>query len=381
MKILMLGVKEYPYGTSSLFEKIAGGGIAKVIIELVLELVNLDDDIEIGLIVRRMPKQPKFEQFGRVTIYRVNWINNRYLRMPSFAITTFIKVMTIGKDYDIFHAHDAYAIFISHFLHVFFPAKIKVGNPHGGPFNKKSRYNILATFLYRYIEKINLKKTKFLIFTSEAEKKQLCKEYNVETGNRDTVIYNGVKKIIKNTNIEKDNKFNIVFIGRIMPRKGVGKLIESFLLMSVDVRKACHLYIVGDGISKQELEKFTVASGLSDCVTFVGFLNDISSYLSIADLCILPSEGGEGLPMSILEAMSIGVPVAISNFEAPFPKEAYILLPDNEPKTISDCIISLLRNQSRIKQLSVNGQKIYEEKFSIQTAASNYLSYYKKILK
>ena len=64
----MLGVKEYPYGVSSRFEKHSGGGIAKVVIDLVNELIKIEEISSVSLIVRRMPGQKKYEELGKLKV-------------------------------------------------------------------------------------------------------------------------------------------------------------------------------------------------------------------------------------------------------------------------------------------------------------------------
>ena len=70
--------------------------------------------------------------------------------------------------------------------------------------------------------------------------------------------------------------------------------------------------IVGDGPERQMLHQYVIDNELSSSVLFVGFQLEIQKYLEVFDVMLITSYI-EGLPLSLLEAMSIGVPVVSSN--------------------------------------------------------------------
>lgn len=375
----MLGVKEYPYGISSKYEKHSGGGIARVVIELVNEISIKYPETEITLIVRKMPGQLSKEVINNLTILRVPWKNSRYLRMPVFAYFSLIKALRTGKKFDIVHAHGAFGIGISHLLKIAYPRLKVVASPHGGPLTKNSVYNNLATYLFQKLEKFNLKKAENVIFLTDAEKKQLCDAYNLIPKNN-FVIPSGITEIKTEKNQNSGDPFSIVFIGRLMPRKGVDKLIRALSLLPEEIKDKVKLTVVGDGHSKDELFKLTESLGLSSIIYFAGFSKAIGSFLSHADLFILPSEGGEGLPISVMEAMSAKVAVMISNFEAPFKDDSYFRLKDNHPETIKTAIIELYHDKQKLNNLAQNGYIEFKEKYSIDVAASRYYEFYTNLI-
>ena len=378
MNILMLGVKEYPYGVSSRFEKHSGGGIAKVVIDLVQELTNNREVTSISLIVRRMPGQAKYEELGKLKIHRVGWYNSRYLRMPVFAFLSLRKAIILRNKIDIIHAHDGFAIFIMILFGRFFKYKGVVSSPHGGPVTKESVYHPLATKLYSFIESFNLKYASELVFLSEAEKDQLLDYYKIKP-----ISFHVVPTGISRVNIIKQShlNFNVVFIGRLMPRKGVVNLIEAINLLPATLSDVVKVTIVGDGHSRGSLEERVATLNLGDRVKFTGFSDNIGQYLAYADLLVLPSEGGEGLPISVLEAMSCGVAVMISNFDAPFKDSSYFKLKDNKPETISKIITDILEGKLDINLVAYNGLKEFEDFYSVRAAALRYLKLYKSLYK
>ncbi len=96
---------------------------------------------------------------------------------------------------------------------------------------------------------------------------------------------------------------------RLVPRMGV----DNLLLALPDIRAAFPdvlLVIAGRGRLERELRELVAARGLSDCVRFVGFVDDadLVGYYQAADLFVLPTLAFEGFGMVTLEALACGTP-------------------------------------------------------------------------
>ncbi|KIC45455.1 glycosyltransferase [Tateyamaria sp. ANG-S1] len=105
---------------------------------------------------------------------------------------------------------------------------------------------------------------------------------------------------------------HLVFVGRLAAIKGVPLLLDALVKlksMHADVR----LTLIGDGPERQELERRADTLGLSEAVTFTGYLgqNDVAATLKTADILVLPSFA-EGVPVVLMEAMATGLPVIAS---------------------------------------------------------------------
>lgn len=154
----------------------------------------------------------------------------------------------------------------------------------------------------RYI----LKHAKKAIGISVASEKFIKHLYNRDT----ELLRNGIdtKRCVRanNTQIMRikksmhlDNKKIIVYVGRIIYAKGIHELLEATKDMN-DVK----VIIIGAGNYLEELKK------TGNDTIFLGQKNgaEIINYLSIADIFVNPSYA-EGLPTSVLEAGSVGVPI------------------------------------------------------------------------
>jgi len=100
-------------------------------------------------------------------------------------------------------------------------------------------------------------------------------------------------------------------VGRLSRVKNYTILLEAFERVLQD-RSDIHLLMVGDGPERRELEHKASSLDLLSHVTFLGQRNDTKDILNVMDIFILPSIF-EGLSVSVLEAMSVGLPVIASN--------------------------------------------------------------------
>lgn len=105
---------------------------------------------------------------------------------------------------------------------------------------------------------------------------------------------------------------NIILVAsRLSFEKNIETILRAFAQVSVRVQES-GLIIVGDGPRKKYLEKLAKRLGISHCVIFEGWQNDVASYFSSADLFVNASFF-EGYGMSIVEAISFGCPVLTSS--------------------------------------------------------------------
>jgi colanic acid/amylovoran biosynthesis glycosyltransferase len=106
--------------------------------------------------------------------------------------------------------------------------------------------------------------------------------------------------------------FRVLYVGRLVPFKGQAVLLEA--LAAIRSRGVdASLTVVGDGPSRQTLERRAMELGLPGAVTFAGVVGQdaIRSYYSSADAFCLPSFA-EGVPVVLMEAMAMRVPVVTS---------------------------------------------------------------------
>jgi phosphatidylinositol alpha-mannosyltransferase len=107
----------------------------------------------------------------------------------------------------------------------------------------------------------------------------------------------------------KGEKATIVFLGRLVERKGAQHLLGALeLLKSTNSLEGVKVHICGDGAMRKTLESFVKANGLGNVVTFHGFIDESEkpTYLASADIAVFPATGGEAFGIVLIEAMATG---------------------------------------------------------------------------
>ena len=108
----------------------------------------------------------------------------------------------------------------------------------------------------------------------------------------------------------KDDNFVIGFSGRLDPVKNFELLLEIFeCCVKEDAR--IRLMLIGDGQEKEKIKMISYQRGFEGKILFIGQTDIVLSYLRALDVFLLTSFK-EQMPMSILEAMSVGVPIIAS---------------------------------------------------------------------
>ncbi|HSX23800.1 MAG TPA: glycosyltransferase family 4 protein [Candidatus Saccharimonadales bacterium] len=104
-----------------------------------------------------------------------------------------------------------------------------------------------------------------------------------------------------------DGKLNIVFLGRLVPRKGCKQLLEAIQILHSEGRlDNVRVIICGKGPMRGQLEEYVHDNHLAHHVSFIGFVTeaDKPKYLASADIAIFPSTGGESFGIVLIEAMA-----------------------------------------------------------------------------
>jgi len=142
----------------------------------------------------------------------------------------------------------------------------------------------------------------------------------------------------------QEKAFLLAMVALLRPRKGVEIIIRAMKSI-LKIFPNTYLLIVGnDDISEdpdygKKLKTLARDLGIATNVIFTGFRDDVPSILNQCDLMVLPSLFGEGLPMVILEAMALGIPVVASNIEG-------------IPELIEDGVNGFLFNAGDAEELS-----------------------------
>lgn len=208
-----------------------------------------------------------------------------------------------------------------------------------------------------------------------------------------TRIYNGVDtEIYQHAEYTEERKIQVLgvggllvgTVGRLDPVKNHLMLIDAFYQYRKNhPGKDVHLVIVGDGPARKDIENRIAQYGLGDDVILTGARNDIPEIMSVLDLYI-QSSIAEGVPMTILEAMSSGLPV-LSTSVGGIPEiidhgSTGYLVESESTDAMQQAISYLLDNPDRLRLIGQNARKKIVENFSIQEMGSQYQQLYAQVL-
>ena len=171
------------------------------------------------------------------------------------------------------------------------------------------------------------------------------------------------------------------YVGRLVEDKGIAYLIEAVRLCrsrNLDVK----CVIVGDGPGRANLEKIVEGRGLRESVVFLGLRHDIADLLSAMDILVQLSVIREGLPLTLAEGSSMGLPLIATsiggNVEIVRDEENGFIVPPRDAKAIAEKIERLASDASLARSMGDRSRKIWEDKFTVPLMLSKLGDLYRR---
>jgi glycosyltransferase involved in cell wall biosynthesis len=169
-------------------------------------------------------------------------------------------------------------------------------------------------------------------------------------------------------------RYDIVTVGRLAPRKRTADLLRAVAELR-RLRPAVTAAVAGDGPLASELGLLAEELGIADCVDFLGFRGDVEDVYASARVFVLTSES-EGLPISMLEAMSASLPCVLPAVgEIPgvvVDGESGFLFDPGDIETLVGRLDMLLGDESLQAALGAGGARLARDIASIAAVARRY---------
>jgi len=204
-----------------------------------------------------------------------------------------------------------------------------------------------------------------------------------------TVIPNGVDLDHFSPNVSPidefcDGKVNILFVGRLEKRKGVGYLLEAYKRVRREIPNS-RLIIVGPGTRlRGKYERQVKRSGLKD-VVFVGYVSydELPRYYKTADIFCAPAIGWESFGIILLEAMAMGKPIVASNIDGYASLVTHgvegLLVPPRDKEMLAQALITLMASESLRQEMGARG-RVKAADYSWEHIARRVFNYYVRVL-
>ena len=232
---------------------------------------------------------------------------------------------------------------------------------------------------------INSKMTTKLVCVSERAKCQALEEGIHE--DKIEVIFNGVRPVECDPMVRAETRSElglnlddimVLNVGRLTPEKAQQHLVSAASFLAD--RPNYHFFIAGEGPCRAALEQQISDNDLKGRFTLLGNRSDVDRLLNAADLFVLYSDT-EGMPVSLMEAMSVGLPCIASNLEGIaqlIPDAQYgTLIPAGDPELLAETIRRTLNNPRKCTEQGKAAAQRIRSQFTIDASCKKYEALFK----
>ena len=174
-----------------------------------------------------------------------------------------------------------------------------------------------------------------------------------------------------------------ISVARLAPEKDFDTLLHAVKILVRDVPDF-RLKIVGDGPERSRLEQLRDKLRLEQHVDFLGERHDVPQLLAKAGFFVLSSRS-EGISLTILEAMAVGLPVVATNVggnpEIVADGRTGRLVASGSPERLADAMRDMLANREQWPVMGELGRQCVEQHFNVREMVRQYEGIYRELLK
>ena len=234
--------------------------------------------------------------------------------------------------------------------------------------------------LQKKVRSFSIKKSDIVVTPSKHLKNFIL---NLGFKNKIEIINNGVFIPEENTNIFTNDQINITIVSRLVSHKNIEKIIKAISDLNSPL---INLNIIGDGPELNQLQKISLESNNKDNIIFHGKLNrDEIDHIFLNSDIYIQASNYEGLPHSLLEAMSYGIPVLCTPVG-----ECKEILGNEDRGYILDLPVSKNNIKSKISQIigekdiankkGERGKDFINEKYNLTNSFNLYKNLFTRLL-
>jgi glycosyltransferase involved in cell wall biosynthesis len=305
---------------------------------------------------------------------------------PSANLASIYELTALMRQnqYDLVHVHTPIAAVLGRIAAKLAGVKRIVYTAHGFPFHdrsSKSQYRFYFT-----VEKFSALLTDLILSQSNedvmtAQKSGLCPPekvrylgngVDIDRFNRDRLRSAEQAQLRESLAIPNTANLIVGTIGRLTRKKGSRYLIEAAAKLLTQFPNL-HILVIGGQLGTDpepfqlELVERIQKLGLEKQVTLTGYREDTPELLGLLDIFTLPTFTHEGLPRSILEAMSMGLPVVATDIrgcrEAIVHEETGLIIPPQNSEKLAEALSKLLSNHDLRQAYGKAGRKRVEAEY------------------
>lgn len=312
-------------------------------------------------------------------------------------IRTFFKLIKLIRHYKphIVHTHTAKAGALGRLAAFWCRVPIRIHTFHGHVFTGYFN-SIISTFII-WIERSLARLTHRIIAISPRQQHDLVTRFRIVPQDKCTIIRLGfdLEKLkqgdanifCKRWNLSPQTKIAAI-IARIVPIKNHKLLLNAIAhwrtLNPQATPDDIRFLIIGDGKGRQNLETHSQKLGITDFCLFTGWQTDMANIYAALSLNILVSKN-EGTPVSLIEGLSVGVPVLSTDVGGirDFTDDscATIVPPSISPIELGQTVHDIFSITQEQKTVSSQKQNEIQEMFSYKRLAKEMEELYQNLIK
>jgi glycosyltransferase involved in cell wall biosynthesis len=203
---------------------------------------------------------------------------------------------------------------------------------------------------------------------------------------RTRVVYNGIEPLVeaapdpKVADLAQGGPL-VCTVAELQAPKGVTSLIAAMPAI-LEAAPAARLAIAGDGVERTPIERQIAELELGERVALLGSIDNVAGLLSAADVFVQPG-WSESFPYSILEAMSLGLPIVATAVggvgEAIEDGVTGRLVPPQDAERLAAAVVDLLSNRGRANELGEAGRERMMSRFRFRPMIEKTIGVYREI--
>jgi glycosyltransferase involved in cell wall biosynthesis len=344
---------------------------------------ELRDQFDVHFCSSPGPYAEKIRQQG--FIFHGIPISRSYNVLSHLSSLRAVRALMLKERFDVVHTHTPIASLIGRFAARLCKVPLVLYTAHGFYFHERMKPLARRTFIG--LEKMGGMFTDY-VFTVSGEDFNSAVSLNIIHENKIEHSGNGIdldrfnperfagkRDVIRERLGIAPNRPVVCIVGRLVREKGYIELVHAIERVREAVPDVLVLAVGGalesdhDDASKEIME--TVEErGLEDQFLFLSFRSDVEELLYASDLFTLPSHR-EGLPVSVMEAMAMKLPVVATNIrgsrETVRDGDSGLLVEVEDVAALAGALTSLLVNESRRRKMGKRGREIVHEQFDEKT--------------
>lgn len=243
----------------------------------------------------------------------------------------------------------------------------------GFTFSGNSKKALMLQKLTKKMYRFALRKNKVVIFQNRDDLR-LFVENKLLSNTQKTAIVSGsgvnLGKYPYRENANDSEVIRFIMVARLIEEKGISLYLQAAENLKNLFPKA-EFHVIGSPDRSPSAIKLEEIQELADknIIVYHGNQKNVPKYLSNSDIFVLPSFYREGIPRSILEALSIGMPIITT--DSPGCRETIkentngILITPKSQKSLQKAMQFFLENPAKIKEYGMESRKYAEERFNV----------------